>query len=81
MVPHLVDLESWFDPDAPREYDPAALVEYALAGPDYWADLALSWIEQGVRGDRVTHALTNLETQARRPQTLRHRARRVRKSM
>lgn len=53
MLPHLVDLESWFESDAPRDYEPDQLVEYALAGSDYWADLALGWVEQGVWGDGV----------------------------
>jgi hypothetical protein len=81
MLPRLVDLEERFEPDNPRDYDPAMLVEYALAGSDYWANLAVGWVEQGVRGDGLEHALIDLENQKIRPQALRHRARRVRKTL
>ena len=81
MLPHLVDLEEWFEPAARRDYDPAALVAYALAGSDYWADLAVGWVEQGVRGDGVEQALLTLEDQTSRPQALRQRARRVRQAL
>lgn len=81
MLRHLPDLESWFEPEAPREYDAAELVRYALGGSDYWADLALGWMEQGVHGEGLLPALLLLEGQERRPQSLRDRARRVRQSL
>lgn len=80
MLPHLVDLESGFEPDAHRAYEPRDLVRYALAGSDYWAELALRWLEQGVSAAGLEDALLALEAEPRRPQTLRHRARRVRQS-
>lgn len=45
LLPHLVDLESRFDVNAFRPYDPVELVRYALGATDYWADLALRWLE------------------------------------
>ena len=81
MLRHLPDLESWFEPEAPRDYDPVELVRYALGGSDYWADLALGWMEQGVRGEGLVQALLLLEGQEHRPQSLRHRARLVRQSL
>ena len=81
MLRHLSDLESWFEPGAARDYDPVELVRYALGGSDYWADLALGWMEQGVRGEGLTQALLLLEGQEGRPQSLRDRARRVRQSL
>lgn len=51
MLPHLVDLESWFEPDAPPDYDLAELVQYAVTGSDYWPSNALGRVERGVGGD------------------------------
>jgi len=47
MVAHLVDLEAPFSPDAMRDYSLAELLAYALTTNDYWAGLALAWVEQG----------------------------------
>lgn len=79
LLPHLVDLESRFDVNAFRPYDPVELVRYALGAPDYWADLALRWLEQGVPARQLVDELSALEGQAHRAQSLRHRARRLRK--
>jgi len=80
MLPHLIDLESQFDPRALHDYDPVELVRYALGTTDYWADLALRWLEQGVPARGLEHDLLALEAQTSRPQSLRHRAKRLRKS-
>jgi hypothetical protein len=80
MLPHLIDLEFQFDPNALRDYDPVELVRYALGTTDYWADLALGWLEQGVPARGLEHDLLALEAQTGRPQSLRHRAKRLRKT-
>jgi hypothetical protein len=82
MLPYLVDLESPFDPRVEREYDPVDLVKFALSWPgvDYWPDLALSWLEQGVPIIRLCEELGALEGESHRPQAQRHRARRLRKA-
>jgi hypothetical protein len=55
------------------------LVRYALSGSsDYWADLALAWVEQGIDPELVKSELTDLaQAGQRRPQALRHRAKRL----
>jgi hypothetical protein len=80
MLPHLIDLESQFESDALRDYDPVELVRYALGTTDYWVDLALGWLEQGVPAQGLEHGLLALEAQTSRPQALRHRAKRLRKT-
>jgi hypothetical protein len=79
MLPHLVDLESHFDVNAFRPYNPVELVRYALGASDYWAGLALGWLEDGVPAGQLVDELSTFEAQAYRPQPLRHRARRLRK--
>jgi hypothetical protein len=78
MLPHLVALEARFDFIAFRPYDPVELVRYALGASDYWADLALWWLEEGVPAKQLLDELSALEADAERPQSLRHRARRLR---
>lgn len=78
MLPHLADLESAYEPDASRPYEPRELILYALGGTDYWADLALLWLDQGAPIDGLENALRVLEAQPARPQSLRHHARRLR---
>lgn len=77
MLPYLVDLELVYDPSAHRDYDAVELVRYALTGSDYWADLAMGWLEQGIAADPVVQELRALEARRHRPQRLRHRARRL----
>ena len=81
MVPHLVDLESDYDVGAARSYDPRDLIRFALTASDYWADLALRWMDQGAPGDGLEESLLDLENQGGRPQPLRHHARRLRRSL
>lgn len=80
MLPYLVDLELQFDPKAFREYDPVELVRYALGASDYWADLAVRWLEQGVPAGDLRPELLAVEEESCRPQSLRHRARRARRT-
>jgi len=81
MVRHLVDLESPYDATVYRSYDERDLIRYALGTTDYWAERAMGWLEQGVAGVGLDDALLALETQGARPQSLRHHARRLRKSL
>jgi hypothetical protein len=74
MLPHLVDLESRFDFNPFRPYDPVELIRYALGPSDYWADLAVGWLEDGVPPRTLVNELSTFEAQADRPQSLRHRA-------
>jgi hypothetical protein len=81
MLPHLVDLESPYDPDTARSYEPGELIRYALGASDYWAEHALVWLDQGAPRVGLEDALFDLEDQGARPQALRHHARRLRKSL
>ncbi|KRB75120.1 hypothetical protein ASE01_17325 [Nocardioides sp. Root190] len=79
LLPHLVDLESPYDPDVVLAYDPRELIRYAVESSDYWAERALKWLDQGAPGEGLDDALLTLEEQRARPQPLRHHARRLRK--
>lgn len=81
MLMHLVDLESPYDPDIDRSYDPRELIRYALGSSDYWAEHALRWLDQGAPREGLGNALLLLEEQSARSQSLRHHARRLRKSL
>ena len=79
MLPYLVDLETRYENSISRPYNPVELVRYALTTTDYWARLAVAWLETTeipageLRGD-----LAAVEARAYWPQELRQRARRVR---
>jgi hypothetical protein len=47
---------------------------------NYWADLALSWLDEMPRSDQVIQALDALENAAWAGQSVRHRARRIRRT-
>lgn len=81
MLPYLVDLESTYESTDKRPYDAVDLVRFALTVSDYWAGLGLGWLEQGVPTSGLDHELLALELNDRRPQALRHRARRIRKGL
>jgi hypothetical protein len=81
LLPFLVDLESSYDPSAVSDYDPQDLIRYALGLSDYWAGLALGWLDEGAPSDYLGSALLELEGQRSRPQSLRHSARRLRKAL
>lgn len=80
MLPFLVDLEGEFEAGVEQDYDPAELVRYAIGASDYWADLALGWLDQGVSPQRLITELGQLVADKSRPQNLRHQAQRQRKS-
>ena len=80
MLAYLTDLEAEYEPGASRPYEPRELIRYALRGTDYWADLALRWLDQGAPRDGLEDALLGLEAHTARPQSLRHHARRLRKA-
>lgn len=79
MLTYLVELEARFDVNAFRPYQPVELVRYALGASDYWADLALGWLEVGVPSRPLVDELAAFEARPDRPQALRHRARHLRK--
>lgn len=83
LLPFLIDLESAYVSDVKRQYDPADLVAFALAQPasDYWAALAISWLEQGVPSAGLEKELRTFEDDRLRAQALRHRARRLRQNL
>lgn len=81
MLPYLVDLESPFDPETPREYAPAELVRFALTLGNYWAGLALTWLQQGVSAAGLLDELRAFESETHRPQAQRHQARRLWKQL
>lgn len=81
MLAYLTDLEAGYEPGAPRPYESSELIRYALGGTDYWAALALRWLDQGAPRDGLEDALLGLEAQTVRPQSLRHHARRLRKAL
>ncbi|WP_269304711.1 hypothetical protein [Aeromicrobium sp. HA] len=81
LLKHIIDLEGDFVEGDPREYDPVELIRYALAWPmDYWPAHAMKWLEQGVPSEALSVELGNIASDARRPQALRHRAKRLRRS-
>lgn len=77
MLPHLIDLESPFKAHAERSYVVSDLLRYALATSDYWADLAVGWIEQGAPASEVWVEIEGLASRKQWPQPLRHRAGRI----
>jgi hypothetical protein len=52
MLPFLVDVERNFDAGVQRVYDPTDLVAYAMGTSDYWADLAIGWLDRSYDGFR-----------------------------
>jgi hypothetical protein len=68
MLPFLVDLEREFDAGVERDYDPTELVRYAIGASDYWAYLALGWLDQGVPPQPLVTELEQLEADKSRPQ-------------
>lgn len=79
MLQFLVDLESAYNPEAERHYDPEDLVAFALSWPgsDYWPGRALGWLEQGVPYSALRDQISALEGDRHRSQALRDRARRL----
>lgn len=81
MTKHLVDLEQPYDPDRPRDYDEHELVRFALASGDYWADLALAWLEACSPSVGLVPALEDAARNLSLPQAVRHRAQRLVKKL
>lgn len=79
LVRHLVELEVPYEAEGDRPYDAVELVRYALGISDYWAGLAVSWLEQGFPAASLTTSLREVEATNSWPQSLRHRARYIRK--
>ena len=77
MLPYLVDLEQPFDASRERPYDPVEFVRYALTVSEYWADLAVAWLEQGLPARQLQDSLLEVQARTGWPQSLRHRARAV----
>lgn len=77
MLLHLIDLESTFDPEARHSYDPVELVRFGLQASDYWADLAVQWLESGVDARSTAPELVAVVEDRQAPQALRHRAKRL----
>ena len=79
FVPLLAQLEAPLAEAAIDVPTATSLVRWVLANStDYWCDLALAWVEQGVDAQAVQSELTALADAGRkRPQTLRHRAKRL----
>lgn len=83
MLLHLVDLEAPFEATSGRHYDAVELVRFAITDDDvgdYWSSLGLGWIEQGVPAASLLGELRAFEADRQRPQSDRHRARRIRKA-
>ena len=81
MLPYVIDLESRYEADAFRPYQPQEVIRYALAGTDYWAGLGLRWLDQGAPADGLQDALLDLENQTYRPQAVRQHAHRLRTTL
>lgn len=77
MLPHLVDLESNYTSGDERSYEVADLLRYALTSTEYWASLAVGWIEQGAPAVAVLDEVAALEQSKGFSQSLRHRSKRL----
>lgn len=77
MLKHLVDLELPFESSTTRAYLPEVLIRYALSSSDYWAGLAMDWIDAGAAPAVLEPALLEFSRDPRRPQAMRHRAKRL----
>lgn len=80
MVRHLTDLEEPFDAGRSRAYDVTEMMRFALQLSDYWAALAVGWMEQGAPAADLLDALEALERNRAFAQSTRHRARQVRRA-
>lgn len=81
MLPRLVDLESPYDSEVTRPYRAGELVRFALGVSDYWADLALAWLEQGLSTRGLERDLAALTEDRARAQAVRHRAARMARTL
>jgi hypothetical protein len=74
MVRFLVELEQPYDPDRNIGVEPAELVRFALGASDYWADLALGWLADGLAVSPLADELRDYAADTTHPQSQRHRA-------
>lgn len=81
MIQYLVELEVPYTEANEGPYDAVELVRYALGISDYWASLAVAWLEQGLPAATLVNDLRDIEATKSWPQSLRHRARFVRKQV
>lgn len=81
MVRHLTDLEEPYDAARPRTYAVTEMMRFALQSSDYWAALAIGWMEQGAPATELLVELEALEMNRAYAQSTRHRARRMRRSL
>jgi hypothetical protein len=80
MVRFLTLLESPFSAGLDLQVDPYELIRYALEASDYWASKALDWLSNGLAAGPVDDALVAYSTDKSHPQSLRHRAAKLRHS-
>ena len=78
MVAHL-ELEAPFQPEALHDYSVPELLKFALTTNDYWAELALGWLEDGAAPGEMEQALRDASRERHLGQALRHRALRLAK--
>jgi hypothetical protein len=74
MVQFLVELEHPYDPNRNIGVEPGDLVRFALDASDYWADLALGWLADGLAVSPLVDVLDDYATDTTHPQSQRHRA-------
>lgn len=76
LIQYLVRLETPYS-EADLDMPTLDVVRYALHQNDYWAGLAVEWIEAGVPKEPLQDDLRALVENGGRPQRLRHRAKRL----
>ena len=74
LIQYLVRLEEPYFPELDDAMPTTEVVRWALGLNDYWAERAVTWIEQGVQPDSMQTELKNLVDNRKGPQQLRHRA-------
>ena len=77
LIQYLVRLEVPYRPDVDDDMPTVEVVRYALRLSDYWAGLAVEWIEAGLPKDLFQDELVALVESGGRSQRLRHRAKRL----
>src|SRR4051794_12225439 len=73
MVRYLVELEHPYDPDRNIGVEPVELVRFAIGATDYWADLALGWLADGLAVAPLADVLRDYAADTTHPQSQRHR--------
>jgi hypothetical protein len=78
LVRFLTLLESPYSAGPDLHVDPYDLARYALDASDYWASKALDWLSNGLPAGPVDDALLEYSKDRSHPQSLRHRAAKLR---